>query len=270
MLKLLLIMTLLFTFACATSPTGRRELHLIPDSQMSVMGGQAWEQILQKYPRSTNAADIKFVNDVAKRVIAASPMAKEKWDVVLFDSKQVNAFALPGGHIGVFSGLLPVAQDEAGLATVLAHETGHVLAKHGDERASHQLAAQGALAIASSALGTSEFHDALMSALGLGTQVGVLLPFSRTQEAEADQLGIDLMAKAGYDPRQAVAFWQRMIKASPGEPPEFLSDHPASSERVAALQRQLPSALAAYEKAPQKYGGGTRTPASTQCPCPRQ
>ncbi|MBI3557937.1 MAG: M48 family metallopeptidase [Deltaproteobacteria bacterium] len=252
---------LLFCGACTTSPTGRHELHLVSDSQMSEMGTQAWQQVLAKYPKSTCSADIKLVNDVARRIIDASPMARDKWEVVLFDSKDVNAFALPGGHIGVFSGLLAVAQNEAGLATVLAHETGHVLAKHGDERASQELAAQGALAIASTALGDSQFHDALMGALGLGTQVGVLLPFSRAEESEADQIGLNLMAKAGYDPNEALTFWDRMIKASKGEPPAFLSDHPASTDRVVALKKLLPAAQQEYAKAPTHLGVGGRVPA---------
>ena len=247
--------------ACATSPTGRHELNLVSDAQMKELGAQAWTQVCAKYPRSTNTADIKFVDQIAARVIAASPLAKEKWDVELFESKDANAFALPGGHIGVFSGILPIAQDAAGLATVLAHETGHVIANHSRERASNELAAQGVLTVASGVLGSSQFHDPLMAALGLGTQVGILLPYSRAQESEADQIGLDLMARAGYDPRQALGFWDRMVAASHGEPPGFLSDHPPSSERIAALKKLMPAAEEVYAKAPVKLGGGGRIPA---------
>lgn len=250
--------------SCATSPTGRERINIVPDAQIEELGQQAWIEVKKRYPLSYDQATIDFVNNVAKKVIAAGPLASSKWDVQVFDSKEINAFALPGGHIGVFSGLIPITKNEAGLATVLAHETGHVIAKHANERASDEILTQGALELAKLAIGQgSPLNGPLMAALGLGAQVGVLLPFSRAQESEADHIGLFIMSKAGYSPNEAIRFWDRMMSASPNEPPAFLSDHPASRDRVANLKGLLPQALNEYARSTRHYGLGSRAPASS-------
>lgn len=258
---LLLAMGLLS--GCSTSPTGRRQTQVVPDSQMSSMGDQAWAEMKSKIPPSTDQASQAFAEKVAKRLIDVSGASDQKWDVAVFQSDEVNAFALPGGHIGVFNGILPVAENEAGLATVLSHEVAHVLARHSGERASQQLIAQGALSTASAAFGSGQFHDPLMAALGLGAQVGIILPFSRAQEAEADELGFLMMAKAGYDPNEALTFWTRMSERSQGGPPTMLSEHPATSDRIAKLKELLPKASEEYSKTASRLGAGSRVPASS-------
>ncbi|MBI3543268.1 MAG: M48 family metallopeptidase [Deltaproteobacteria bacterium] len=230
------LVSVLCCSGCATSPTGRRQANLVSDDQTRQMGDQAWTEVRAKYKETSDQAVRDFVNKVAARVIAAGSLAKEKWDVIAFDSKEVNAFALPGGHIGVFTGIIPVAGNEAGLATVLAHETGHVIARHSQERVSDELVSQGLMGVVGAVIGNPAAHPAVMSALGLGAQVGFLLPFSRSQEAEADHEGLLIMSQAGYDPNEAISFWNRMVAANPGEPPAFLSDHPATSDRIAALK----------------------------------
>jgi predicted Zn-dependent protease len=195
-----------------------------------------------------------MVQRVAKRIADAAEKNFHpgyKWQVTLIDDpKTVNAWCMPGGKIAVYSGILPLTQDESGLAVVLAHETSHALAHHGAERMSRMelmnLGEAGILA----AVGATKPQAAQMvgAVLGLGAQLGVELPFSRTQESEADHIGLVLMAKAGYDPSRAVDFWQRMTAYGKGkqQPPAFLSDHPSDSDRVAAIQRELPEAKANF------------------------
>ena len=251
--------------ACSQSPTGRRQLELVPESQVRQMGDQAWAELKQKTPESKNAAAKDFAHRVAARVVEATPLKGQPWDVVVFDSQQINAFALPGGHIGVYAGILPVAQNEAGLATVLGHEIGHVVANHSGERVSQEAVASGIVSEIGSAFGQSQYHNVLLGALGLGTQVGVLLPYSRKQESEADQIGLGYLAKAGYDPKEALAFWNRMKSSTGGhEPPAFLSDHPATDERIQRLRELLPQAEKDYASAIDKRGAGDRYPAGSR------
>jgi predicted Zn-dependent protease len=235
--------------ACSTSPLGRKQLDIVSDTEMNQQGAQAFTQLKQQTPVDTDPKLTAYVRCVANPIV---DLVKDKtgiqnWEIVVFkDDKTVNAFALPGGKIGVYTGLLKVATNDAQLATVLGHETGHVLAKHGGERVSQQMLAQGGLA----ALGAASNNQALVSLLGVGTQVGILLPFSRTQESEADLIGLDLMARAGFDPEQSVALWKNMMASSQGgTPPEILSDHPADDKRIASLQEHMPDALAKYDRA---------------------
>lgn len=249
--------------ACSSAPvTGRRQVDIVPDEQIEKMGDQAWAELRAKTPQTKDQSIKDFVTEIARQVVSASSYSKQKWDVAVFESKQVNAFALPGGHIGIYTGILPVAQNAAALAAVIGHEIGHVVARHHDERVSQQLIAQGVLSGASVAIG-GKYHDVLMGALGVGAQVGFLLPYSRKQETEADVIGLQFMAAAGYDPREAVALWKRMAAAGGGqEPPPFMSSHPPSGERIRKLEELMPQALEIYARAPRQQGQGSRAPAT--------
>lgn len=240
--------------SCATSPTGRSQVTLIPTSQMNQMGLQSFEELKRKQPLERDNAINQYVRCVANPLIAASQgrTGATSWEVVVFKDETANAFALPGGKIGVHTGLLKVAKTDAQLAAVLGHEVGHVIAEHGNERVSQGLLAQGGLMIADLLTGTAspERKQILMTGLGLGAQFGVLLPFSRAHETEADVIGLDLMSRAGFDPRQSVELWKNMKAASGGQaPPEFMSTHPSNDSRIAHLERKIPEVLPQFEMA---------------------
>lgn len=249
--RLLLIAALsCATAACATSPLGRRQLAFFPDSELAEMGATAFKQMKAETKVSTVPTTNNYVRCVADTVTAVLTPAESPvraWEVVVFASDQANAFALPGGKIGVYTGLLKVATTQGQLAAVIGHEVAHVLARHANERVSQQYTAQAALTI----VGESGAVSApAMAALGLGAQVGILLPFSRTQESEADLLGLDIMARAGFDPRQSIVLWQNMHAArTSGAPPQFLSTHPSDVTRTAQLNARMPSAMSLYEAA---------------------
>lgn len=249
MLRNLIILTLLLGIAaCSTSPTGRKQLALVPDAQLEEMGKQSFEELKQREPISKDTATTEYVSCVARAITTTLP-EKREWEVVTFAKPEVNAFALPGAKIGVFEGLLKAAQNQHQLAAVLGHEVAHVLAKHGQERVSEQLAAQGGLGVLGAILGAKgdKRRGLLLAALGLGAQVGVLLPHSRKQESEGDVLGLEYMAKAGFDPRESVALWENMAKAGGGQPPEFMSTHPSHGTRIETLRARIPEVLPFYE-----------------------
>ncbi len=214
---------------------------------MATLGAQSFSELKKNEKISTDKKTIQYVQCVTDAILAVTPPQPDfdKWEVAVFDSDQVNAFALPGGKIGVYTGLLKVARTQDQLASVIGHEIGHVMANHGSERVSSSLAANSALQITSVALGAagSQNADLIMAGLGLGVNVGVLLPFSRTHESESDLIGVQLMNKAGFDPNQSVALWRNMAKASKGAPPEILSTHPSHDTRISDLKtaiKQLP------------------------------
>lgn len=236
--------------ACSASPTGRNQILLFSDQDMSSLGSQSFEQMKQDQKISKDAKTNAYVQCVAKAVTAQVPPQAgfQNWEVVVFDSEQVNAFALPGGKIGVYTGLLGAAKNEDQLATVIGHEIAHVLAEHSNERLSQSQLANTGLQITSVALGASnyaQYKGLTMAALGVGVQYGVILPYGRTQESEADVMGLDLMAKAGFNPNQSIELWKNMDKASGGkQPPELLSTHPSHSTRIKDLQdtiKKLPA-----------------------------
>jgi predicted Zn-dependent protease len=236
---------------CATSPTGRKQLMLVSDSQMNDMGLQAFQQLKQQTPIDKDSHDNAYVNCVVQPIIQAAQgqTSAKAWEVVVFADKQVNAFALPGGKIGVYQGLLPVAKTDAQLAAVLGHEVGHVIARHGAERMSEQLGEEAVLQTAGALTPDTTAGKAALGALGLGSQFGIALPHNRTQESEADLIGLDLMARAGFDPRQSIELWKNMTAAGGSQPPEWLSDHPANENRISDLQAHLPDALRRYQAA---------------------
>jgi len=234
--------------ACATTPLGRRQLVLFPEPEMAAMGVAAFDKLKAEMPTSKDAAKQRYVRCVAGAITAQlrPEEAPGSWEVTLFEEDSANAFALPGGKIGVHTGLLRVATNQDQLATVLGHEVAHVVARHSNERVSTQYAAQTGLQLAGAITSGS---PQLMALLGVGAQVGVLLPFSRTQESEADMLGLDLMARAGFDPRQSVSLWENMARAGGAGQPEFLSTHPSHGTRIQELSARIPQVLPAYESA---------------------
>lgn len=237
--------------ACRTVPyTGRHQLNLIPLGEEASLGATSYEQTLRQAKLSTDPGQIAMVRRVGERIARAADQPDFKWEFnVIKDDKTVNAFCLPGGKVAVYTGLLPLAQDDAGLAVVVGHEVAHALARHGGERMSQGLLAQfgGAALSAALAQKPAETQNLMLSAYGAGAQVGVLLPFSRKQESEADRIGLILMAKAGYDPRVAVDFWTRMARGQ-SEPglSAFLSTHPTDQKRIAGIKEWLPEALKYY------------------------
>ncbi|GAA5213779.1 M48 family metallopeptidase [Corallincola platygyrae] len=242
--------------ACASSPTGRDQLLLFSDQEMASMGAQSFEQIKQQEKISGDSVLNRYVQCVARHITAQVPKQYHQsgWEVVVFDSKQANAFALPGGKIGVYTGLLDIAENQHQLASVIGHEVGHVMADHSNERLTHSQLTGLTVAAAGVALSAADAENKAlwMAALGLGVQVGVMLPYSRTQESESDVIGLDLMAKAGFDPQGSVDLWRNMAKASNGAPPEFFSTHPSHSTRIADLQANMSRAQGIAEQARKK------------------
>jgi predicted Zn-dependent protease len=235
---------------CATTPTGRSQLVLMPESEMTQMGLQAFANIKQETPVEQNTTTNRYVDCVAN---AITSQVGGNWEVVVFEDDSANAFALPGGKIGVHTGLLSVAENQHQLATVLGHEVAHVLARHSNERVSQQFAVEQGLGLIN-ALGNpqSATGQTLMGLLGVGAQYGILLPYSRVQESEADRLGLDLMARAGFDPSESVSLWENMGRAGRGQPPEFLSTHPSHSTRIRDLNARIPAALQLQRTAAQQ------------------
>lgn len=235
--------------ACTSSPTGRPQLHLFPEDQMAEMGRAAYQEIKQQTPVSRDSSVNRYVQCVAQaitRVVGSDT----NWEVTVFQDKSANAFALPGGKIGVNTGLLDVAVNQHQLATVIGHEIAHVEAQHGNSRMSAAQVSQTGLALAQVLAGTpSPAKAQLLGLLGVGVQVGVLLPYGRSQESEADVLGLNYMARAGFDPRESVTLWQNMSKGSSQQPPAFLSTHPAHGTRINQLQANMPQALELYQQA---------------------
>ena len=230
---------------------------MIPLSQEATLGNQAFEEILKKEKESKDARLVGITKRVGRRLAAVTTMPNLKWEFKLFESDKMNAFALPGGKTAAYTGLLKVCQNEAALAAVMGHEIAHVTARHGAQRMTQQMVVSTAISAASISLAHKDSRALILGALGLGVQYGIQLPFSRSNEAEADQIGLAYMAKAGYDPREAVRFWTRFSKMKQGAaPPEFLSTHPADATRIANLKRLLPRALAQYKNAKNHYGLG--------------
>jgi predicted Zn-dependent protease len=249
---------------CAEVPiTHRKGLHLVPETQLLSMSLQQYDDVLKKSKLSTDTQKVEMVRRVGNRIANAAEaflaetgqqgtIKNYKWEFNLIeDDKTVNAWVMPGGKAAVYTGILPYTQNETGLAVVLGHEVAHALADHGNERMSEALIANmGGMAL-SVALSRQpqQTQQLFMAVYGVGANVGFLLPYSRLHESEADRIGLTLMARAGYDPREAIPFWERMSKQEgKSRPPEFLSTHPASETRIADIKKYLPEALPYYEK----------------------
>jgi predicted Zn-dependent protease len=249
--------------ACSkNSITGRNQLAILPESDLRSMANSEYQQFLSqnKVVSPSSSRDAEMVRRVGQRLVSAinryytaKGLTKElegyKWEYNLVDAKDVNAWAMPGGKIVVYTGLLPITQNEAALAVVLGHEITHALAHHGNERMSQAMVAQG-IGVVGGVLtsGNKQVSDIFNNIYGPGAQVGVLLPNSRKQELESDRFGLIFTAMAGYNPREAIPLWQRMKALSNGSrPPEFLSTHPAEDTRIARLQELMPEALKYYK-----------------------
>lgn len=222
--------------ACATNPeTGREQFIIIDEAQLQQAALQAWAQQLQQERTWNNRAAQTRLERVGQRIVNAAGRGNQPWEFRLFDSPQKNAFVLPANKVGFYRGLYEICDVDDWMATVLGHETGHVTGRHAAERYSRAAATQLGLQVA----GTQINSQLAMAALGLGAQVGLLLPFSREQEAEADILGLNYMRRAGYDVRQAIPFWQRMQANNSQRPPEFLSTHPDPDNRIARIRNYI-------------------------------
>ena len=247
--------------ACTKAPiTGRSQLHLVPDSEMLPMADQQYQDFLKQNKISTDQAGTDQVKRVGGRIAKAvetyltqhnmaAEVKKYKWEFNLIENKEVNAWCMPGGKVVVYTGILPVTKDDTGLAVVLGHEIAHAVAGHGSERMSQGLLQQMGGVALSTALSKSPAatQQLAMAAYGAGSTVGVLLPFGRTQESEADHLGLIFMAMAGYNPDEAVTFWERMsAQSGGGKPPEILSTHPSDQHRIDDIKKELPEAHKYY------------------------
>lgn len=238
---------------------------MVSDEAMADMGASAFAQMRQEQTINYDGHTNDYVTCVANAITRQLPeqYAGLDWEVVVFDDESANAFALPGGKIGVHTGMLGVAENQGQLATVIGHEVAHVVARHGAERYSQQLAAAGASTAAALAVGSnaSTTEQVAIAALGIGITYGILMPYSRTQESEADQLGLDYMAAAGFDPTQSVILWRNMGAAGGAQPPEFLSTHPSHNTRIRNLQDWMGRAQRAQGLA---HAAGRRPDCETQ------
>ena len=253
------IMALGFVFSCATNPfTGKKSLNLMPNSELFPSSFQQYGTFLKENKVIVGTADARRVENVGMKIRAAAErwlkangqaeyLNGYQWEYKLIENKEVNAWCMPGGKIVVYSGILPVTKDDAGLATVMGHEVSHALSNHGAQRmTASQFQQLGAVGVAvATGNKSAEQQQMWQQYYGIGSQVGVMLPFSRNHESEADKIGLTLMAIAGYNPELAISFWERMAASSSGnKPPEFLSTHPADATRIANLRRLIPEAKA--------------------------
>jgi metalloendopeptidase OMA1, mitochondrial len=235
-----------------TNPETGRKSHVgLSTQQESQLGLESYQQILSQSPAVNSGPDFERVQRVMQHLVGASGAAGKDfdWRVSVVQSPQVNAFCLPGGKMVVYTGILPVASSDAALATVLGHEMAHATSRHGAQRVFEQNLTQTAMAGVAGSLSDMDYEKqrAVMGAIGAGAQYGVLMPFSRNHESEADHIGLRYMARAGYDPRESINFWRRMEESSRTQPPEFLSDHPSHGTRIQQLQEWMPQALQEYQ-----------------------
>ena len=256
-----LLAVVLLVGACATVPvTGRRQFNLMSDQDMNQMSFQQYDQVIAESQLSTDAEATAMVERVGHNIQRAveayfaergqtSYLDGYRWEFHLIQSDELNAWCMPGGKVAFYTGILPVCRDDTGVAVVMGHEVAHAIAKHGSERMSHQMAMQmGGVALNEAVKNQPEETKAIyMSAFAVGAQYGAMLPYSRKHESEADHMGLIFMAMAGYDPRQAPKFWERMAAGGGGAPPEFMSTHPSDETRVRQLNEHMAEALKYYK-----------------------
>ena len=263
----MVVLIALLTISCGSVPfTGRRQLQLVSNDEVIALSLQQYQDFMRTAPVERNSENAKMVGRVGNRIATAvetfytnngyeSELANFSWEFNLVADNSVNAFAMPGGKIVVYTGLLPVTQTEDALAVVVGHEIAHVIAQHSNERLSQQIALQYGGAIAGGLLGNSQAAQELGSTIfGLGAQFGVMMPYARKQEYEADEIGLIVMAIAGYNPETAIPFWSRMSEAGGSQLPEFFSTHPTDSKRIERMKSVMPNALQYYQ------GAGVQNP----------
>lgn len=258
------VLAALVLVACKTVPlTGRRGLKLISSSEVNAMSFQQYDELKSTSKLSTNTEQVNAVKRVGARIQEATTkylnakgygdlLEGYAWEFILIESEQVNAFCMPGGKVAFYTGILPYCKDDAGIAVVMGHEIAHAIAEHGNERMSQQMGSQ--------LVGTSlsvllqnepgQTQSIFAAAYGLGSQYGVMLPFSRKHESEADELGLFFMAMAGYNPNAAPEFWTRMSQSGGQKPPEMMSTHPSDETRIANLKKEIPKAMDFYNQSP--------------------
>lgn len=239
--------------SCATVPvTGRRSFILVSDSEVNALAANSYQEMLSKSKTVAGTNDADRVRRVGEKIAAVSDQKDFQWEYHLIDEpKTVNAFCMPGGKVAFYTGIMPICKTDAGVAVVMGHEVAHAIARHGAERMSQQMIVNlGGLTLSQAMMSKPQQTQALANQVfGLGVGLGYILPYGRKQESEADHIGLIYMARAGYDPREAVEFWKRMSEMTGGKnPPEFLSTHPSHETRIQDLQSWLPEALAEYEK----------------------
>jgi len=242
-----------FWSGCATVPeTGRSQLSLMSAGEEMQLGLTSFNQLKKETPVSKDAAANALVQKVGKRIAAVAELPNAQWEFVVFENKEANAFCLPGGKVGVYTGILPITRDEAGMATVLGHEIAHAVARHGGERMSQELVRQTGGSVLATTLSNADprTQAIVKTVYGVGSQVGAILPYSRLHESEADKIGLKYMARAGYNPEAAVGFWQRFAAYSQQQggsgTPAFLRTHPTDEKRIQQLKAWLPEAKAEY------------------------
>jgi predicted Zn-dependent protease len=259
-----LAVTGILAWSCSTVPiTGRKQLSLVPEDQMIAMAATQYDTVLMTHPLSKNQEQTAMIKRCGARIQKAvetyfqsknqsAQLAGYQWEFNLIESKEMNAWCMPGGKVAFYTGILPVCKDETGVAVVMGHEVAHAVARHGNERMSQAMLAQYGSVALDVALAKNSAQTKQMAAMafGIGAQYGALLPFGRKQESEADHLGLIFMAMAGYDPKAAVPFWERMASSSSGgKPPEIMSTHPSDETRIANLKQLMPEALKYYQPA---------------------
>jgi len=247
--KMVVIFSVFLLISCATTPLGRKQFAFMPEEQVNTLGAEAFTNIKQETPVETNPRMTRYVNCISDAILSTFEDNKN-WEVVVFRDDSINAFALPGGKIDMHTGMIDFTKNQHQLATVIGHEIAHVLSKHGNERISQQFAMQQGINLIQAIFNNPQSQTAqlLMGALGAGAQFGVLLPYSRVHEKEADELGLHLIARAGFDPRESVNLWVTMSEGGE-QPPEFMSTHPSHETRIHDLQAQMPYALQLYDQA---------------------
>ncbi len=250
MKKFYLLLFVLFLSSCTTvSMTGRQQLLLSTESEEAASGAASYKQYLEESKISTDKINTELVKKVGKKIAAVADCDYE-WEFNLLENNEANAWCLPGGKVAVYTGILPYTQTEAGLATVMSHEIAHAIARHGAERAAQAQLMQYGLAAGNIALQDNANKDLILMGVNVAGNVGVLLPYSRKHESEADHMGLLLMAKAGYDPNEAVKFWERMSQASSGSQggiANFLSTHPSDEKRIKDLKSHMAEAMKYYQ-----------------------
>ncbi len=259
-IKAVFLFFVFLLLGCVTTPeSGRRALVLTSEAEEAEMGRQAYAEVLSKERVANNPKWNSLLQRVGQRIAAAARKPGYGWEFKLIESKEKNAFCLPGGKVAVYTGIMTVFENEAQMAAVIGHEVAHATARHGGQRITVALGAQLGMTALGAVVGgeDSKEKQVLLAALGLGANVGAILPFSRSNETEADEIGLVYTARAGYDPREASRFWEKFAKESGGAPPTFLSTHPSSSSRQENLRNRVGSVMGEYDRSP-KYGTGER------------